>query len=136
MQAPQYRNVWLWRDWPDRDGRKDNGIDLVAERQDGGFTAIQCKFYAECHRIQKSDVDSFISASGKPPFTHRLIVDTTGRDWSPNAEEMLDNQHIPIQRIGLTDFRNSNIDWATYELTDPSKAPKLYDKKQLRTHQH
>lgn len=136
VQAPQYRNVWLWRDWPDRDGKKDNGIDLVAERQDGGFTAIQCKFYAEGHRIQKQDVDSFISASGKPPFTHRLIVDTTGRDWSPNAEEMLDNQHIPIQRIGLTDFRNSNIDWATYELTDPSKAPRLHDKKQLRTHQH
>lgn len=136
VQAPQYRNVWLWRDWPDRDGKKDNGIDLVAERQDGGFTAIQCKFYAEGHRIQKQDVDSFISASGKPPFTHRLIVDTTGRDWSANAEEMLDNQHIPIQRIGLTDFRNSNIDWATYELTDPSKAPKLHDKKQLRTHQH
>ncbi|MEV7136514.1 type ISP restriction/modification enzyme [Arthrobacter sp. NPDC093128] len=136
VQAPQYRNVWLWRDWPDRDGKKDNGIDLVAERQDGGFTAIQCKFYAEGHRIQKSDIDSFISASGKPPFTHRLIVDTTGRGWSPNAEEMLDNQHLPIQRVGLTDFRNSNIDWATYELTDPSTAPKLHDKKQLRTHQH
>lgn len=136
VQAPQYRNVWLWRDWPDRAGKKDNGIDLVAERQDGGFTAIQCKFYAEGHGIQKSDIDSFISASGKPPFTHRLIVDTTGRDWSPNAEEMLDNQHIPIQRIGLTDFRNSNIDWATYELTDPSKAPRLHEKKQLRTHQH
>lgn len=136
VQAPQYRNVWLWRDWPNRDGKKDNGIDLVAERQDGGFTAIQCKFYAEGHRIQKHDIDSFISASGKPPFTHRLIVDTTGRDWSGNAEEMLDNQHIPIQRIGLTDFRNSNIDWATYELTDPSKAPRLHEKKQLRTHQH
>ena len=136
VQAPQYRNVWLWRDWPDRAGKKDNGIDLVAERQDGGFTAIQCKFYAEGHRIQKQDIDSFISASGKPPFTHRLIVDTTGRDWSPNAEEMLENQHIPIQRIGLTDFRNSNIDWATYELTDPSKAPRLHEKKQLRTHQH
>ncbi|MEJ1179597.1 MULTISPECIES: DEAD/DEAH box helicase [unclassified Pseudarthrobacter] len=136
VQAPQYRNIWLWRDWPERNGKKDNGIDLVAERQDGGFTAIQCKFYAEGHRIQKSDIDSFISASGKPPFTHRLIVDTTGRDWSVNAEEMLDNQHLPIQRIGLTDFRNSNIDWATYELTDPSKAPKLHEKKQLRTHQH
>ena len=136
VQAPQYSNVWLWRDWPDRAGKKDNGVDLVAERQYGGFTAIQCKFYAEGHRIQKSDIDSFIAASGKPPFTHRLIVDTTGRDWSGNAEEMLDNQHIPIQRIGLTDFRNSNIDWATYELTDPSKAPRLHEKKQLRTHQH
>ncbi|KUM37465.1 DEAD/DEAH box helicase [Arthrobacter sp. EPSL27] len=136
VQAPQYRNVWLWRDWPARDGKKDNGIDLVAERQDGGLTAIQCKFYAEGHRIQKSDIDSFISASGKLAFSHRLIVDTTGRDWSPNAEEMLDGQHLPIQRIGLTDFRNSNIDWATYELTDPAKAPKLHEKKQLRTHQH
>ena len=136
VQAPQYRNVWLWRDWPERDGKKDNGIDLVAERQDGGFTAVQCKFYAEGHRIQKSDIDSFISASGKHPFTHRLIVDTTGRDWSPNAEEMLDNQHLPVQRIGLTDFRNSNIDWSTYELTDPSKAPRLHDRTQLRTHQH
>lgn len=136
VQAPQYRNVWLWRDWPDRAGGKDNGIDLVAERQDGGFTAIQCKFYAEGHRLQKSDIDSFISASGKPPFTHRLIVDTTGREWSPNAEEMLKDQHVPVQRIGLTDFRNSNIDWATYQLTDPATAPRLHEKKQLRTHQH
>lgn len=136
VHALQYRNVWLWRDWPDRDGRKDNGIDLVAERQDGGFTAIQCKFYAEGHRIQKTDIDSFISASGKPPFTHRLIIDTTGREWSANADEMLEGQHLPVQRIGLSDFRNSNIDWSTYELTDPATAPRLFDKKQLRTHQH
>lgn len=136
VHALQYRNVWLWKDWPDRDGRKDNGIDLVAERQDGGFTAIQCKFYAEGHRIQKTDIDSFISASGKPPFTHRLIIDTTGREWSANADEMLEGQHLPVQRIGLSDFRNSNIDWSTYELTDPATAPRLFDKKQLRTHQH
>ncbi|MHA7156293.1 DEAD/DEAH box helicase [Arthrobacter sp. TMN-50] len=136
VQAPQYRNVWLWRDWPDRAGMRDNGIDLVAERQDGGFTAIQCKFYAEGHHIHKPDIDSFLAASGKPPFTHRLIVDTTGREWSPNAEEMLKDQHIPVQRIGLTDFRNSNIDWATYELTNPATAPRLHEKKQLRTHQH
>lgn len=136
VQAPQYQDVWLWKDWPARDGKPDTGIDLVAQRQDGGFTAIQCKFYAEGHKIQKGDVDSFISASGKAPFTHRLIVDTTGVDWSANAEEMLNGQHLPVQRIGLTDFRNSNIDWATYEMTDPTKAPRLHEKKQLRTHQH
>lgn len=76
VHALQYTNVWLWRDWPERDGKKDNGIDLVAERQDGGFTAIQCKFYAEGHRIQKSDIDSFISASGKPPSP-------TACSWTP-----------------------------------------------------
>lgn len=134
VQAPQYANVWLWRDWPSRSG-PDTGIDLVAEREDGGITAIQAKFFAEGSTIQKSDIDSFISASGKAPFTHRLIVSTTG-NWSNNAEEMLDNQYIPVQRIGLTDLRNSNIDWATYELTDPGTAPRLHDKKQLREHQH
>lgn len=135
VQAPQYTNVWLWRDWPGRNGKPDTGIDLVAERADGGMTAIQCKFYAETHTMQKHDIDSFISASGKEPFTHRLIVSTTSK-WTQNAEEMLDSQHIPVQRIGISDFRHSNIDWSTYELTDPSKAPKLHDKKQLRPHQH
>ncbi|MGN8131514.1 DEAD/DEAH box helicase [Paenarthrobacter sp. 22069] len=135
VQAPQYTNVWLWRDWPGRNGKPDTGIDLVAERADGGTAAIQCKFYAETHTMQKSDIDSFISASGKEPFTHRLIVSTTSA-WTANAEEMLDSQHIPVQRIGLSDFRHSNIDWSTYELTDPSKSPKLHDKKQLRPHQH
>ncbi|MEZ2392075.1 DEAD/DEAH box helicase [bacterium RCC_150] len=135
VQAPQYTNVWLWRDWPSRAGKPDTGIDLVAERADGGITAIQCKFYAENHTMQKHDIDSFISASGREPFTHRLIVSTTSH-WTKNAEEMLDSQKLPIQRIGLSDFRHSNIDWSTYELTDPSKAPRLHEKKQLRPHQH
>ena len=135
VQAPQYTNVWLWRDWPGRNGKPDTGIDLVAERVDGGVTAIQCKFFAETHTMQKHDIDSFISASGREPFTHRLIVSTTSK-WTQNAQEMLDRQHIPVQRIGLSDFRHSNIDWSTYELTDPSKAPKLHEKKQLRPHQH
>ena len=33
----------------------DTGIDLVAKlRDDGGFCAIQCKFYAAEHHIQKA----------------------------------------------------------------------------------
>lgn len=136
VHSLQYKNVWLWNEWPERDGRGDNGIDLVAERYDGGITAVQCKFYAENTAIAKSEIDSFISNSGKKPFTHRLWVDTTGREWSKNAEEMLDGQHLPIQRVGLSDFRSSNIDWSTYEITVPENAPTLYEKKQLRPHQH
>lgn len=136
VHSLQYKNVWLWNEWPERDGRADNGIDLVAERYDGGITAIQCKFYAENTAIAKSEIDSFISSSGKKPFTHRLWIDTTGRDWSKNAAEMLDGQHLPIQRVGLSDFRSSNIDWTTYEITAPENAPELYEKKQLRPHQH
>ena len=47
--APQFRSqyskVWLWRDYPDRDGR-DLGIDLVAEDKQGDRVAIQAKCYA------------------------------------------------------------------------------------------
>ncbi|TFC06547.1 type ISP restriction/modification enzyme [Cryobacterium sp. MDB2-33-2] len=135
VQASQYEQVWLWKDWPGRNGKPDTGIDLVAKREDGGVTAIQCKFYEESHSMQKKDIDSFMSASGKSPFSHRLIVSTTG-NWSANAEEMLDGQQIPVQRIGLSDFRYSNIDWASYEITDPTTAPKLAEQKQLREHQH
>lgn len=134
VHAPQYKNVWLWKDWPERPGT-DLGIDLVAEREDGGVTAIQCKFYAEGHKIQKQEIDSFISVSGKKPFTHRLIVDTTGTDWSPNAEDMLEGQYIPVQRIGLSELRNSNIDWSSYQLEQGNK-PEVQDRKQLRPHQH
>jgi predicted helicase len=34
--------VWLWQDWPDRDGKPDTGIGLVArKRHRGGWCAIQ-----------------------------------------------------------------------------------------------
>ncbi|WP_237759938.1 DEAD/DEAH box helicase [Arthrobacter alpinus] len=138
VHAPQYTDVWLWKDWPNRPENftnKDNGIDLVAARTDGGLTAIQVKFYASGYKIQKNDIDSFLSASSKHPFTNAVVVDTTEGDWSKNALEMLEDRHVPVQRIGLTDFRHSNIDWATYDLTAPT-TPKLFDKKVLRPHQH
>ena len=73
-------------------------------RDDGGFCAIQCKFYREGHRIQKSDIDSFFTASGKKPFTERLIIDTTNVDWSEHAEGALRDQSIDTQRISLSDI--------------------------------
>lgn len=48
----RFDEVWLWQDWPDRDGKPDTGIDLVArERHGGGWCAIQCKFYAPTSTI-------------------------------------------------------------------------------------
>lgn len=82
--AQQYQDAWPFREWAENRGIKqtDTGIDLVAElRDDGGFCAIQCKFYAADHHIQKSDIDSFFTASGKAPFTRRLIIDTTEVAW-------------------------------------------------------
>jgi predicted helicase len=118
VQTEEYEAVWSWSEWAkanDWDG-KDVGIDLVAKlRNEHGFAAIQAKFYAADTRIQKSHIDSFISASGKEPFRRRVVLDTTEQEWGANAEEMIRGQAIPVVRIGLTDLRESRIDWTIFE---------------------
>ena len=135
IQSRLYKDVYLWNEWDGREGYGDIGIDLVAENVDGGITAIQCKFYDEHSTIAKENIDSFIAASGRGPFTHRIIVSTTDK-WSKNAEKMLEEQRFPVQRMGLQNFRDSNIDWSTYSL-DESDEQQVGHKphKELRPHQ-
>lgn len=66
----------------------------------------------------KSDIDSFLSASSRKPFTERIVVSTTDK-WSEPAEVMLEAQHIPVKRVGLNEFRTSNINWDTYRFDAP-----------------
>jgi predicted helicase len=135
VQAQQYSDVWSYGDWAKEHGwtAKDTGIDLVAKlRDEDGFAAIQCKFYAPQYRIQKKDIDSFLSTSAKSPFIRRVFIDTTEVDWGENADDTIVNQSIPVVRIGLTALRESAIDWATFEATEEVK---LEDKKTLRQHQ-
>lgn len=118
VQSEEYEAVWTWSEWAKANGRdgKDIGIDLVAKlRNEDGFAAIQAKFYAAETRIQKANIDSFISASGKEPFRRRVVLDTTEKEWGINAEEMIRDQAIPVVRIGLTDLRESRIDWTIFE---------------------
>ena len=73
MTSPLYSelfsNVWLWNEFPYNGGKHDFGIDLVAKMNGiDDYCAIQCKFYSEEHSVQKKDVDTFISASGKEFF--------------------------------------------------------------------
>lgn len=133
--AQRFDKVWTYAEFASERSisGQDTGIDLVAQvREDGGFCAIQCKFYREGHRIQKSDIDSFFTASGKKPFTERLIIDTTNTNWSEHAEGALRDQNIGTQRIGLSDIEQSPIDWTTY--IKDSKVV-LAQKKELRPHQ-
>lgn len=112
LLSQQYDAVWRWIDWPGRDGKPDTGIDLVARSRDTGeYTAIQCKFYEPTHALRKEDIDSFFTASGKKPFTNRIIISTTDR-WGKNAEDALENQSIPVQRIGLAEIADSPIEWS------------------------
>lgn len=132
--AQEYEDAWLYADWAKAQGQdaRDTGIDAVAKLRDGGWCAIQCKFYREGHRIQKADIDSFFTASGKSPFTRRLIIDTTDAPWSANAEDALNGQQIETTRIGLDRLSDSPINWASYLLDEKVE---VAPKKHLREHQ-
>lgn len=115
----QFDEVSRWTDWRYNGGKADTGIDLVARRRDDGtWTAIQCKFYASTARIQKSHLDSFFEASGhsfetehgREHFGSRMIISTTDH-WSSHAEEALANQIIPTSRIGISAIAESPINW-------------------------
>ena len=135
-QKAQFSRVLMFSDWAaeNRFDQRDTGIDLVAQLADSpdDWCAIQCKFYREGHRIQKADIDSFFTASGKRPFTRRLIVDTTGVQWSEHADEALRDQIVETIRIGLGDLEDSGIDWEAFAAT---QTVKLLDKKKPRQHQ-
>ncbi len=133
----KYSDVWLWTDWPDRQVSgfgADVGIDLVAqERGSGEFCAIQCKFNSPSHVLQKSDIDSFFTASGKEPFKSRIIVTTTSH-WSKHAEDALSGQQIPVLRIGMDELENSSVDWSQFSLEKPEFLV-LKPRKTIRPHQ-
>ncbi len=129
-----YDQIWTYAEWARTQGMdaRDTGIDLVARMQGTNeLHAIQCKFYAEDYRVQKADIDSFFTASGKKLFTHRIIITTTN-NWSEHANDALQNQHPPVSKIDLHDLESSQIDWTKYQ---PKQAPVLKSKKTLRDHQ-
>lgn len=129
-----YSDVWTYAEWADLQGadKRDTGIDLVAKtRGTDEFHAIQCKMYAPDYKVQKSDIDSFFTASGKKLFTRRIIVATTNH-WSEHAEDALLDQQPPVSKIDLTALEESQIDWGQYQ---PKAAPVIKAKKELRPHQ-
>lgn len=132
-----FTNVWMWADWPAADGRPDTGIDIVAEDVHGGLVAVQCKFYPSAHKLTKADVDSFFTASGKEGFTRRVIA-TTADDMSPQLEDAMRDQQIPVTTWQAADLARCGIDWAAYSQSlkrgsEPSA--QVLAKKQLRPHQ-
>ncbi len=133
IYADRFSNVWLWSEWPERSG-PDTGIDLVAkEKSNGGLCAIQCKFYDPKHTLQKSDIDSFFTASGKKIYTHRLIVSTTDK-WSKHAEEAIKDQRIPCERLRFQDLDKVIHNWDA-AISQPAKLRLKQQTKTIRPHQ-
>jgi len=132
--ADQFSDVWLWSEYPQREGRPDTGIDLVAHDRDTGHdVAIQCKFFAPDTWVTKPMIDSFLAASGKAGFGERIIVSTSDK-WNANAENAIKGQTIPVRRIGMSDLEASRVDWSRFSVDAPGDLT-LVDKKEPRDHQ-
>jgi predicted helicase len=119
--SDKFQKIWLWNEFPFRDdlGGSDTGIDLVAQEQNGDYWAIQCKCYQDTATIGKAEVDSFLSTSSRKfrdenaqtkGFSYRLWVSTTNK-WGSNAEEAIQHQDIPFQRLNLYELEESAVDW-------------------------
>ena len=133
----RFSEVYLWSEWselrPEFDS-VDIGIDLVAEERDGGYCAIQCKCYAEDTRISKGDLDTFISASARKPFTARMFVDT-GSDWSANLRRTLDGLQPACQRISAADLASRPVKWPDFSIETTEQLDYQQETFSLRTHQ-
>lgn len=128
----EFKNVWMLADVPEEFGipKVDLGVDLVAEKYTGELVAIQAKFYN--HSIQKSNIDSFLGELGKDYYESGIIVASTDK-WGKNAEKALVDRSDVI-RIGLSDLRNSQIDWSKFSFESPEVIT-VKAKKKLRYYQ-
>jgi predicted helicase len=130
----RFSDVWLWSEWPGREGRPDIGIDLVAKHRDlDGYAAIQCKFYDPSHRVSKGDLDTFLAASGGREFVSRYFFDTAD-NWNGNALETARHQAVQVQRVDLAYLDEARVDWSQFSWTTPEVLVPTGPKR-LRPHQ-
>ena len=109
-------DIWRWADWPELakyrfDGR-DDGVDLVAQLNNGDLVAVQCKCYAEDRKIGKEDIQKFIAGAKPQVFNLRWFVATT--DYSDIAARSIKDHDIRV-----IDFR----EYLKVDLGAPSRRP-------------
>lgn len=129
-QSRRFDKVWTWMDYPNRNGRPDTGIDLVARERNGGrLIAVQCKFYAPDSTISLEQVNKFLAAYSTTEFAGGVFVSTTAK-WGKNAESALRNREDkPVVRWGPEVFEGSSIDWRNFDLVRPRALNRKTDKK-------
>ena len=114
-----YEQVWTYEAWAGERGEsaQDPGIDLVAKmRGEEGFCAIQAKFYEPGKRLTRGStkIDSFFASSSRAEFTHRAIIDTSGKDYGSQLQNLINQSEKPFTRIRLNDLERSSIDWSSF----------------------
>ncbi len=141
----ELQQVWLWSEFPYRlsISAHDSGIDIVAQTNDGNYWAIQCKCYLADAKIDKGDVDTFLTTSsrsfkddeGKQHFfSFRLWIDTTDGGFTSHAAESFIGQAIPASVLHLAELAEMPVDWE--ELDNGISGTKaITEHKEVRQHQ-
>ena len=113
-----YKNVWLLSEVPLEYGipKKDTGVDIVAEQFNGDLVAIQAKYYK--NKIGKAEINSFVAETGKRYYQRGMIVSTVD-EWNDNARETVEYNAKNIEIIGLSNLRNSQLNWGDFDFSRP-----------------
>ena len=133
----QFSEIYLWKEWAELQTEFDGtdiGVDLVAQKHNGEFCAIQCKCYEETTRISKPAIDSFISASASKIFTSRILVNTGG-ELGENALRTITPLGDKFRIIRFRDLENSHFEWPDLSIQDPQQLTYKQRKFHLKDHQ-
>ena len=135
----QFSEVYLWKEWaqlqPEFDAT-DIGVDLVAQKHNGEFCAIQCKCYAPETRISMGDLNSFLSTASLPAFADntRILVNTGG-ELGPNALRLIKPFGNKFRIVRFSDLEDSPFDWPDLSLQDPEQLTYQQRRFHLKDHQ-
>ncbi len=136
VYASEFSQVWLWNEYPHRDGRVDIGVDLVAKNAaTGELTAIQTKFVDPQSTVSKPAIDSFLAASSRSEFDYRMLVSTSAKGLGPNAQAAIQNVEPSVSVLNIHDLARSDIAWQQFSIQAPEKMVRAGGRKAPRAHQ-
>jgi hypothetical protein len=89
LASDKYKNVWLFQEWirycsekqcstKGLKSKQDNGIDIIAEVEDGTFVAIQCKYRKDKKKVTWNSLSTFIGLCERTGPWDQYIVMTNG----------------------------------------------------------
>ena len=117
-QSPEFEieDIWRWYEWPLRQGR-DIGVDIVAQRTDGEYIAIQCKCYDESHAVGKEQIEKFLGGSQRKIFARRWLVLTC--KLTKNAKDACEDANPEIKPIYFENYLEVEVDESVEEASPP-----------------
>ena len=117
MYKKKFAKVWLWDDWPDKDG-PDSGIDLAVMTHTGEMVAVQCKFSRSPDRaLAKGACDSFIAKSEAKQWSERLIVWSGFKISDQFQKQIGQDRDRPLKLLTGGTLRQTNTCWAELAAT-------------------